>query len=153
MRRSRVCCGAFAALMLALTAPGLAVASPPSGVQASDIAQFTVPLSMSGQPPVGTSVTLRRIDIDPGGSTGWHWHPGPVYAVVAEGALTRVFADCAEETSPAGSVIEEVVGPAARHNGVNRGDSPVVLYVAYLMPDGQQTSIEAEAPDDVRCAE
>jgi hypothetical protein len=34
-------------------------------------------------------VIMARITIDPGESSAWHYHPGPVYAVVSKGTLTK----------------------------------------------------------------
>ncbi|AEF40420.1 cupin domain-containing protein [Hoyosella subflava] len=127
--------------------PAIASATPSSGVQSELLGTIDVPVSLPSAPAGGTDVTFRRIEIAPGGYTGWHWHEGPVYALVAGGTLTRVLADCTEVVSPTGAVVEEVVGRSQRHNGVNQGDVPTVLFVAYLMPSGQPLSVDAEASD------
>ena len=36
----------------------------------------------------GKDDILREITIDPGGSTGWHWHDGNLFGVVRQGTLT-----------------------------------------------------------------
>jgi hypothetical protein len=61
--------GAVAATS-ALT-PGVASATPPSGVSATTISQRTF---------LGLDYIEREITIQPGGSTGWHWHDGTLYA-------------------------------------------------------------------------
>ncbi|MBB3037324.1 hypothetical protein [Hoyosella altamirensis] len=137
---------ALTAAVGVLLMPAIAAATPSAGVESEVLGTFDVPFSLPGAPAGGTDVTFRRIEIAPGGYTGWHWHEGPVYALVAGGTLTRVLADCAEVVSPAGTVVEEVVGPAERHNGVNKGDVPTVLFVTYLIPSGQPIAVDVEAP-------
>ena len=84
----------------------------------------------TGQPEV-TAVIVR---VPPGGSTGWHEHPVPVYAYMLEGELhveikgsktgngTYVFKK--------GDVILEVMDTL--HNGYNSGSEPASLVVFYI---------------------
>ncbi|WP_149359646.1 cupin domain-containing protein [Lolliginicoccus suaedae] len=140
--------GAFvaaAALGIASLGGGVALASPSSGVEVQELGMVSVPFGM-GDLTVGTDVTLRRIDVAPGGFTGWHWHEGMVYGYVAAGTLTRVFADCSEAQDPAGSVFQEVRGEDAVHQGVNRGDGVLTVFVVYTAERGEPSTIDAEAP-------
>lgn len=139
---------ALAALSLVFAAP--AQATPPDGVTAETLAQFQVPGAWLPGPPPGhaalpgqVTATLRRIVIAPGGSTGWHHHPGHVTGVVTSGTLTRELADCSRETSPAGSPVSE--DPGGAHVGRNLGTEPVVLQVLYLLPEGAAFSIDSPA--------
>jgi quercetin dioxygenase-like cupin family protein len=85
----------------------------------------------------GVDVTFREITIEPGASTGEHCHYGQLIAVVQEGELTHYSA-----THPGGvrtyatgeSIIE---GAGYPHEGRNEGDSDVVLWVTYVIPDGK----------------
>jgi len=58
-----------------------------------------------------TDVRVQRIDIAPGGFSGWHHHPGIVIATVASGQVTFTKSDCSSTTYgpglPAGSVFVE----------------------------------------------
>jgi hypothetical protein len=58
-----------------------------------------------------TDVRVQRIDIAPGGYSGWHHHPGIVIVAVASGAVTFTHSDCSSTTYgpglPAGSVFVE----------------------------------------------
>ena len=91
-------------------------------------------------------VTVREITIEPGGSTGWHHHPGELLAVVRAGTLTRQLADCAEVTTPAGQAFVEPAGGQHAHVGRNLGTEPVVLVVAYVLPAGSPLAVAAPDP-------
>ena len=85
----------------------------------------------------GVGVTFREITIEPGAGTGEHCHYGQLIAVVEEGELTHY-----SETHPGGvrvyhageSIIE---GAGYPHEGRNEGDTDVVLWVTYVIPDGK----------------
>lgn len=127
---------AVAAVTLA-AAPGTAVATPASGVTSRTIARTTVD---------GRDYVLREITIQPGGSTGWHYHDGTLYALVKQGTLTRTLADCATVTHPQGSVVIERSGADNVHIGRNLGTTEVVLEALYVNPAGSPLSQDAPAP-------
>ncbi|MFJ6215300.1 cupin domain-containing protein [Streptomyces sp. NPDC092296] len=93
-----------------------------------------------------TDVVARRVTIEPGGTTGWHYHPGQALVIVRAGTLTRVLHDGSVETNPAGQAFVEEGGPAHVHIGHNLGGEPVVLHVTYLVPAGGPLSVAAVAP-------
>ncbi len=93
-----------------------------------------------------TEVIVREVTIAPGGSTGWHYHPGEVVAVVKSGTLTRTLYDCSTEVTTAGTAIVEPGGLAHSHNGRNLGTEPVVLVATYVLPAGQPLSQAVPAP-------
>lgn len=81
-------------------------------------------------------VTFREITLAPGAGTGEHCHDGQLIAVVAEGELTHY-----APTHPGGVRVytegEAIIeGPGYVHEGRNEGDVPVVLWVTYLIPEG-----------------
>jgi quercetin dioxygenase-like cupin family protein len=45
-----------------------------------------------------TDVRVARVDIAPGGYSGWHHHPGIVIVTVASGAVTFTESDCSSKT-------------------------------------------------------
>src|SRR3954464_9966830 len=100
-----------------------ASATPSEHVAAGIISQATVD---------GVDYITREITVQPGGSTGWHYHDGRVFGVVREGTLTRTMADCSVAVSPEGSPVTEEAGPAAVHNGRNLGSGPVKMWVDYI---------------------
>ena len=88
-KNSRVLLAAGVAVGLSLTVlSGTANATPSEGVTAVTIFDNTVG---------STEYVLKEITIAPGGSTGWHYHPGQVYAYVKEGVLSHNDANCASD--------------------------------------------------------
>lgn len=123
---------------LVIGAPSAAVATPPAGVAAKLLAEFTVG---------NTDYVLREITIQPGGTTRWHWHDGSLYGVVKSGTLTHEMADCTSiATYAPGSTILEESGADKVHRGVNTGTTPVVLDVLYVDPKGTPLSEDAADP-------
>jgi quercetin dioxygenase-like cupin family protein len=133
---------AVAGLVAAATVPAgstVAGATPPGpGVTGRTLARTTVD---------GTDYVLREVTVPPGQATGWHYHDGPLYAVVNEGTLSHHDSTCASDgVYPAGSTIEEPAGPGNVHIGRNLGGSPVVLTVLYVLPHGAPLSRDAPNP-------
>jgi quercetin dioxygenase-like cupin family protein len=122
--------------VVALAAP--AQATPASGVSATLVYQTTVG---------DTTYTLRKITIQPGGGTGWHYHDGPLYALVESGVLTHSASDCVTtRVYQAHDLIQEAVGPNGVHEGRNLGNKPVVLEALYILPAGRPFSVDAPDP-------
>lgn|GEM_PF-235250 len=74
-------------------------------------------------------VTALLVGIPPGGQTGWHQHPVPVYAYVLEGRLTVAMKDGTTFSFTRGEAVFEVINTL--HNGYNYGSEPVSLVVFY----------------------
>src|SRR6478752_10024865 len=84
---------------------GIALATPPSGLvnillaRGTDASEGTLPIQM------GTDVVMAQITVEPGGSSGWHSHPGGAIIVVKQDTLTvyeSVGNRCEVETYDAG---------------------------------------------------
>ncbi|WP_234708343.1 cupin domain-containing protein [Mycolicibacter arupensis] len=115
----------------------LAAATPSDRISGVTLSQTTVD---------GRDYFLREITIEPGGSTGWHWHDGTVFGVVRAGTLTHNRADCSlDGVYGPGDQITEPGGPAHAHIGRNLGPTPVVLEAVYLLPIG--APLTQDAPD------
>jgi quercetin dioxygenase-like cupin family protein len=74
-------------------------------------------------------VTVLVVTVPPGGSTGWHKHPVPVYAYMLDGALTVELKNGSKYEFKKGDAILEVVNTL--HNGYNQGSDPASLVVFY----------------------
>ncbi|MFD4366905.1 cupin domain-containing protein [Rhodococcus sp. NPDC058521] len=122
------------------------MATPPSGVTAENLFHASFPIGLGSTELEGTDFTVRRIEIEPGGTTGWHYHDGPVYAYVETGTLTRVLHDCSVETTGPGGLVEEDVGSDRPHEGVNGGPGALVLLAAYVEPPGDPFAEDAPDP-------
>jgi len=121
-------------------------ATPGTGVRGTVLGTGTSgkAIELAGSGPA--DVVVRHIVIEPGGSTGWHYHPGEVLAVVTKGTLTRTLHDCSELVDPAGQAFVESAGKDHIHIGRNRGPDPVELIVTYVLPAGTPLSIDAPDP-------
>jgi quercetin dioxygenase-like cupin family protein len=139
-------------LALALTVGAVAAmatgadATTGSGVSATILAEGTTTLPIKVDSHGASDVVVRQITIQPGGTTGWHYHDGRLIAVVTSGTLTHVENDCTSEEYTAGQSILEPNGPRHVHLGVNRGQIPVVLMATYIIPAGKPLSEDAPAP-------
>ncbi|MFF6775065.1 cupin domain-containing protein [Streptomyces sp. NPDC012637] len=144
LRKALVVAGTVAAVAVV---PAAAVATTGSGVSGTVLAKGTSDGRLTIKPPKGdTDVVVRTITVVPGGSTGWHHHPGQLIAVVQSGTLTRTLDDCSVEETSAGEAFVEPSGAHHVHIGRNLGTEPVVLHVTYLLPKGAPLSVDEPAP-------
>lgn len=83
-----------------------------------------------------TDVRVARIDIAPGGRSGWHHHPGIVIVTVASGATTFTHSDCSSKTYgpglPNGAVFVEGGDEPAQASST----TGAVNYVTFVAPRG-----------------
>lgn len=127
----------LAAAGLALI-PATADATPGSGVTARILAQTTVG---------DKDYILREITVAPGGTTGWHYHDGMLYAFVKQGILTHSDSTCETDgVYRAGAAFTEPSGSDHVHVGRNLGKKPLVLQVLYVDPAGAPLSQDAPNP-------
>jgi len=85
-----------------------------------------------------TDLGVDRLSIAPGGYSGWHAHPGPVYVTVTQGSV--IWYDGADPLCPAHtyttgqSFIEQ---PYKAHNAKNASGSSPAEYIAMtIKPEG-----------------
>ena len=82
--------------------------------------------------------------IAPGGHTGWHSHPGPVFVMITVGTMTKEEADGSIAVYPAGTGFVEGVGHA--HIAKNEGTVNLVFDAFFLVPLGATLRIDEPAP-------
>jgi hypothetical protein len=81
-------------LLSSLTLVGVASATPPSGAHSTTLGRIGLGPYHETSPDFKifsknpTDTVVLTTTIDPGGSTGWHSHPGPAFIVVTQGTLT-----------------------------------------------------------------
>jgi quercetin dioxygenase-like cupin family protein len=126
-----------AALPASMALSATASATPSENTDAVIISQSTVD---------GVDYITREITIQPGGSTGWHYHDGRVFGVVREGTLTRTMPDCSVVVSPEGSAVTEDSGPNHVHVGRNLGPEPLKLWIDYIEPAGAPLAVDVPDP-------
>jgi quercetin dioxygenase-like cupin family protein len=126
-------------------------ATPPSGLtninlaRGTDTSHGTIPLRF------GTDIAMAQITVNPGGSSGWHSHPGGAIIIVQAGTLTVYRAagrKCETTTYSAGQAFIE--RPREVDQVINTGSVPYVLYVTFpRVPPGG--SARTDEPDPGTC--
>ena len=110
-------------------------------------------LSSSWQARISTKgesdVWMLQNVIVPGGSFGWHSHPGPSLVIVKAGALTLYRADdptCSPDVVPAGSGFVDDGGDT--HLVRNEGTVDAIVYVTSIVPRGAARRIDEPHPSN-----
>jgi quercetin dioxygenase-like cupin family protein len=146
MKRFRMLVVALAGLAACAVAATVVLAADggPSGVQVTPISQGTIGSKVhanSGGIKIRTLgprlMLVTAITVDPGGTFGWHSHPGPVLVTVNKGTFTLYRAhgsSCAKSTFGPGDAFVEPGGDV--HLGRNEGSEPVALNAIFLAPTG-----------------
>jgi quercetin dioxygenase-like cupin family protein len=81
----------------------------------------------------------------PGGSTGWHSHPGPSLILVLSGTITNHTADnCAGTSYTAGQGFIDPAGTI--HEVTNDGAAPAEDMAVQLLPHGALRRVDQPAP-------
>ena len=80
-------------------------------------------------------VSIVKVTLPPGKSTGWHKHFFPVFAYVLKGTLTVEVENKKTLQFPVNSSFSEVINTL--HNGVNNGNEDVVL-IAFFMGEKEK---------------
>lgn len=82
--------------------------------------------------PGSADIVTVKVVVKPGGSTGWHHHPGITLVSVASGTATEYRADCEKTVLKAGEGFFE--GTDEPHIVRNEGNVDAVLYPTFLIP-------------------
>jgi quercetin dioxygenase-like cupin family protein len=94
-----------------------------------------------------TDIAVANIDITTGGTSGWHYHPGPVLVVVKSGTITFYSSDdrdCSPKVHPAGTSFIEPGGVVG--NARNEGADEVVGVATFFAPPAGALRIDAAEP-------
>ena len=152
IRLLSVLLGAIAAVAALVVVSGSANATPPSGTTTEVVARSTftsgymvnvggIKVKIKG--PVDVAVV--HVTFQPGGTLGWHSHPGATFVMVTSGTVTRVNADgCTSDSVSAGQGFFE--DPNAVHVAENKSLAPAETYVTFIVPVGAPLRIDQPAP-------
>lgn len=144
------------AVLLGATA---AMATPPSGLASTllgrgslsrhDRVQLLAGLAKQIKPK-SSDVAMVRATLDPGGTTGWHAHPGPSVVVLAVGTLTISEAKgrgCRVIRVSAAKGQKAFFHPKDVHRFENKGKTVAEFYITYFAPTAAPLLIDVpEAP-------
>lgn len=138
----------MSAAVIILVFAGSAFGTPPSGIVSGPIlargdfvddVDVKIKLERDGSTvvsnaPAAGEVVVQEITIAPGGTTGWHSHPGPVVVIVKAGTLTYVReagGECIQTPYPAGTAFVDP-GQGHAHTAFNLGAANLVLVATYF---------------------
>jgi quercetin dioxygenase-like cupin family protein len=85
-------------------------------------------------------VAVQRIVIQPGGTLGWHSHPGPTVVTIKQGTMSFYHAEmCTEEIEyETGDSFSNM--PDEIHMARNEGSEELVVFASYFVPAGTSPS-------------
>ncbi|MCI0582325.1 MAG: cupin domain-containing protein [Chloroflexi bacterium] len=145
-------------LVSAIASIGIVVATPGSGAVGTILSVGTLPaelkvntddLKISTRDDV--QVVTQMVTIAPGGHTGWHSHPGPVFVTISAGTMTFYDADdptCTAGTYETGDSFVDRGGGHV-HIARNEGAVNLVIFATYLVPVG--AAIRTDVPNPGTC--
>ena len=118
---------------------GAALATTPKGVTPTPLTRATLGkfeaenkgIEVESQ-RTSADFALAKVLIEPGGTTGWHHHPGVALVSVNSGAVTEYDKNCHKSVFKAGEGFFE--NNSEVHVVRNRGKADAVLYVTFIAP-------------------
>jgi quercetin dioxygenase-like cupin family protein len=118
---------------------GAALATQPKGVTPTPLTRATLGkfeaqnkgIEVESQ-RTSADFALAKVVIEPGGTTGWHHHPGVALVSVNSGSVTEYDKNCHKSVFKAGEGFFET--NAEVHVVHNQGKADAVLYVAFIAP-------------------
>lgn len=137
---------------------GTALATLPSGFTVTPLARGTIgPLDAthSGfeveREHGSADIAMATVTLAPGGSSGWHHHPGVVLVAVQTGTVTHYDQRCNKQVYRAGDAFVE----SSNRTGLvrNNGSAEAVVQVTFLVPTNTpETGLRIDDPQPERCS-
>ncbi len=127
---------------------GFANATPGFGAAVSPLSKAATDAGVKIKTTGATDIINQQITLSPGGTTGWHAHPGYHIASVTVGELTVYDAEddtCERRTYDAGQAV--LHSPGDVHLMRNDSDVPVETYFTLILPaETREPRIDEPAP-------
>ena len=132
------------AAVVVLTA-GIAIATPSRDFTSTLLGSGTFD-SLSIQESEPSTTSFVRVEIKPGGTSGWHSHPADAFVLVKKGRVAVIAeGDCARTIYRRGDVFNEEPGHVLKV--VNVGEGNVVNVVAFVgAPPGAELRTDEPNP-------
>jgi quercetin dioxygenase-like cupin family protein len=102
------------------------------------------PWQLQLQAQTDTDYRVAYLELDPGGHSGWHSHPGLLIGAVQSGQIDFYDANCQKQTVGAGEVYTEndevhaIANPSASDSAE--------LYITFLLKGGEPRRRNEDAP-------
>jgi quercetin dioxygenase-like cupin family protein len=144
-----------------LVVVGAALATPGIGVLSAPVhARGTIAEALNVHADAGIKlktqgsldVVTQSISIAPGGTTGWHGHPGPVLVTIKSGEMTIYYAGegCQGRVYRAGESFVDR-GDVTVHTARNEGTVNLDFWATYLVPGAPGSPFRIDAPSPGDC--
>jgi quercetin dioxygenase-like cupin family protein len=141
--------------VIALFAGAAALATPPTDAVSTLLARgsFGELDAQHGDVEVmrangDADVATLKVTLEPGGSSGWHHHPGVGLASMASGTVTFYNEQCEKTVYKAGEGFHESHEPMLVRN---EGDDDAVFYVTFIVSSStsdEELRIDDPQPED-----
>lgn len=136
--------GLFTIVGTAMATSGIGIIAAPVHARGTNAEELNIHSAAGIKLKTKSSLDFvtQQIRIAPGGTTGWHSHPGPVLVTVKAGALTLVYANdptCRGHTYTTGQSFVDR-GDENVHTALNLGTTEVELWATYLVPGAPGTA-------------
>jgi quercetin dioxygenase-like cupin family protein len=140
---------------------GAALATPPVGQTTELLARGSAGrlhakhdgIRVASRRGVAADVAVATITFPPGGSSGWHHHPGVVLVVVRSGTVTFYDRKCRSEVHNAGDAfVESSNSPGlAKNNGTDNAVVDATFIVPTSSAKAAPTPLRLDDPQPKRC--
>ncbi len=158
-QRTRIFIAVLSVAVVALA--GTALATDPTGQTVTLLARGSAGrlhakhdgIRLTTRDGVSADVAVATITYAPGGSSGWHHHPGVVVAVVQSGTVTFYDKKCRPQVHQAGEAfIESSNSPGlAKNTGTGNAVVEATFIVPTSTPPAPPTPLRIEDPQPKRC--
>lgn len=89
-------------------------------------------------------ITAAIVTMPPGGTTGWHEHPVPVFGYVLEGEITVDYGPHGKRVYRKGDSLMEAINTA--HDGHNTGQGVARILAVFMGAEGVENTMKVAPP-------
>ena len=140
MKRTALLMAVGVTVLLALVV-GAALATPPKDATVTPLTRATLGKFEANNDGIeveseqrSADIAIAKVVLKPGGSTGWHSHPGVTLVSVASGTVAGYDKKCEKTVYKAGEGFADLASNDAGHVVRNKGNEKAVLYATFLVP-------------------
>jgi quercetin dioxygenase-like cupin family protein len=156
MQRTSLLVAVGVTVLLALVV-GAALATPPKDATVTPLTRATLGKFEHQSDGIKVEskqrwadVAVAKVVLQPGGSTGWHYHPGVTLVSINSGAVTEYDKKCHKTFLKAGKGFVESNHEV--HVVRNQGKAKAVLYVTFIIPTKTTAEgLRVDAPKPKNC--
>jgi quercetin dioxygenase-like cupin family protein len=156
MKRTTLLVAVGVSVLLALVV-GAALATPPKDATTTSLTRATLGKFEHQTDGIKVEskqrwadVAVAKVVLQPGGSTGWHYHPGVTVVSINSGAVAEYDKKCHKTFLKAGEGFVESNNEV--HVVRNQGKAKAVLYATFIIPTKTtEEGLRVDAPKPKNC--